>query len=94
MPAIDIDLTIDFRYWWADFARAEHTRQYNTSDGKAKLCPMNCRCDFLQNTMDCCLKMIDVLLKLMEFILKMMDFIPKVIDVLLKLMVALTKNHD
>ena len=30
------------RYWWADFARAEHTRQYNTSDGQAKLCPMNC----------------------------------------------------
>jgi hypothetical protein len=31
------------RYWWADFARAEHTRQYNISSrGPAVLCPFNC----------------------------------------------------
>lgn len=30
------------RYWWADFARAEHTRQYNTSRTHAVLCPFNC----------------------------------------------------
>ena len=30
------------RYWWADFARAEHTRQYNVSGATPVLCPFNC----------------------------------------------------
>jgi hypothetical protein len=30
------------RYWWIDFARAEHTRTYHMPDGSVRVCPKNC----------------------------------------------------
>ena len=30
------------RYWWIDFARAEHTRVYSMPDGTQQVCPKNC----------------------------------------------------
>jgi hypothetical protein len=30
------------RYWWVNFARAEHPRKYTMPDGSAVICPKNC----------------------------------------------------
>ena len=33
------------RYWWVNFAHAEHTRNYTLPDGSWKVCPKNCTAD-------------------------------------------------
>jgi len=30
------------RYWWVNFARAEHPRNYSYADGTSDICPKNC----------------------------------------------------
>ncbi len=30
------------RYWWVNFARAEHPRKYTFTDGSYQICPKNC----------------------------------------------------
>ena len=30
------------RYWWLNFARAEHARTYTYADGSIDVCPTNC----------------------------------------------------
>eukprot|EP00041_Stephanoeca_diplocostata_P040362 m.1639248 g.1639248 ORF g.1639248 m.1639248 type:complete len:510 (-) comp34160_c0_seq1:168-1697(-) len=30
------------RYWWIDFARAEHPREYTAPSGEYRLCPLDC----------------------------------------------------
>ena len=30
------------RYWWVNFARAEHPKKYTYADGSYDICPMNC----------------------------------------------------
>ena len=30
------------RYWWVNFARAEHPRTYTMPDGSSEICPKNC----------------------------------------------------
>ena len=38
------------RYWWVDFARAEHPQLYNKSDGAQAVCPFNCTADLADAT--------------------------------------------
>ena len=33
------------RYWWVNFARAEHPRTYTMPDGTKQVCPKNCTAD-------------------------------------------------